>query len=526
MIEQKEQDRRLVRSTLAVSAPTFLSRIFGYIRDLIQAFYMGTGRGMDAFTMAYTIPTLLRRLTGEGAMTAAFIPVFTQQKKEKSREELWKFAHIFFFNLSLIMAMITVLGIIFAPFLVRFLSVGFKGIAGKWDLTVALTRIMFPYIFLVSLAALAMAILNSFHKFFVPAFTPVLFNLSIITVAVVFAARAEDPSFVFAAGVVVGGVFQLAFQLPFLWRQGMRFKPLFSFSHPAVRKVGKLMIPGIFGAGLYQINFAISRMIASLLEEGSVSALYYAARVQELTLGLFSIALSIALLPTFSDLAASHDIEGMKRTLSYSFRLIFMVTFPAMAGLLILNRPIIQVLFQRGEFNEQSTAMSATCLFFFALSLPFISGVRIIAPAFYSLKDIKTPVFVASFVMVVYISLSFLLMNPLRVGGIAFALSIASVCNFVVLFYLLEKKIGRIKKKKIFTSAFKSAMCSAAMGLLVWYFMKHFNFDRLVFIQRLGVLAAAVTMGITVYVLLNLFFGYSDMKSLRKVFSREDLLKK
>ena len=216
----------------------------------------------------------------------------------------------------------------------------------------------------------------------------------------------------------------------------------------------------------------------------------------------------------------------MKRTLSYSFRLIFMVTFPAMAGLLILNRPIIQVLFQRGEFNEQSTAMSATCLFFFALSLPFISGVRIIAPAFYSLKDIKTPVFVASFVMVVYISLSFLLMNPLRVGGIAFALSIASVCNFIVLFYLLEKKIGRIKKKKIFTSAFKSALCSAAMGLLVWYFMKHFDFDRLVFIQRLGVLAAAVTMGITIYVLLNLFFGYSDMKSLRKVFSREDLLKK
>jgi putative peptidoglycan lipid II flippase len=526
MVEQREQNHRLVRSTLAVSAPTFLSRIFGYIRDLIQAFYMGTGRGMDAFTIAYTIPNLLRRLTGEGAMTAAFIPVFTQLKKEKSREELWKFAHIFFFNLSLIMAMITVLGIIFAPLLVRFLSVGFKDIAGKWDLTVALTRIMFPYIFLVSLAALAMAILNSFHKFFVPAFTPVLFNLSIITGAVVFAARAEEPSFVFAAGVVVGGVFQLAFQLPFLWRQGMSFKPMFSFSHPAVRKVGKLMIPGIFGAGLYQINFALSRMIASLLEEGSVSSLYYAARVQELTLGLFSIALSIALLPTFSDLAASQDIDGMKKTLIYSFRLIFMVTFPAMAGLLILNRPIIQVLFQRGEFNEQSTAMSATCLFFFALSLPFISGVRIMAPAFYSLKDIKTPVFVASIIMVLYISLSFLLMNPLRVGGIAFALSIASVCNFFVLFFLLEKKIGRIKKTKILTSAFKSAVCSAVMGLLVWYFMKHFDFDRLVFIQRLGVLAAAVTMGIAVYILLNLLFGYSDLKNLRNVFSREDILKK
>ena len=526
MIEQREHNHRLVRSTLAVSGPTFLSRIFGYIRDLIQAFYMGTGRGMDAFTIAYTIPNLLRRLTGEGAMTAAFIPVFTQLKKEKSREELWRFAHIFFFNLSLIMAVITVLGIIFSPILVRFLSIGFKDIAGKWDLTVALTRIMFPYIFLVSLAALAMAILNSFHKFFVPAFTPVLFNLSIITVAVVFASRAEEPSFVFAAGVVVGGVFQLAFQLPFLWRQGMRFKPIFSFSHPAVRKVGKLMIPGIFGAGLYQINFAISRMIASLLEEGSVSALYYAARVQELTLGLFSIALSIALLPTFSDLAASQDIDGMKRTLIYSFRLIFIVTFPAMVGLLILNRPIIQVLFQRGEFNEQSTVMSASCLFFFAMSLPFISGVRIMAPAFYSLKDIKTPVFVAAFIMVVYISLSFLLMDPLRVGGIALALSIASVCNFVMLFYLLERKIGRIKKKRILTAAFKSAFCSAGMGLLVWYFIKHFDFGRLIFIQRLGVLAAAVILGIGAYILLNLLFGRSDLKSLRNAFSRENIMKK
>lgn len=526
MIEQREHNHRLVRSTLAVSAPTFLSRIFGYIRDLIQAFYMGTGRGMDAFTIAYTIPNLLRRLTGEGAMTAAFIPVFTQQKKEKSREELWRFAHIFFFSLSLIMALITVLGIIFSPILVKFLSFGFKDIAGKWDLTIALTRIMFPYIFLVSLAALAMAILNSFHKFFVPAFTPVLFNLSIITVAVVFASRAEEPSFVFAAGVVVGGVFQLAFQLPFLWRQGMRFKPIFSFSHPAVRKVGKLMIPGIFGAGLYQINFAISRMIASLLEEGSVSALYYAARVQELTLGLFSIALSIALLPTFSDLAASQDMDGMKRTLIYSFRLIFMVTFPAMVGLLILNRPIIQVLFQRGEFNEQSTAMSASCLFFFAMGLPFISGVRIMAPAFYSLKDIKTPVFVAAFIMVVYILFSFLLMSPFRVGGIALALSIASVCNFVALFYLLERKIGRIKKKKILASAFKSALCSAAMGLLVWYFIRHFDFGRLIFIQRLGVLAAAVILGIGAYILLGLLFGRGDLKSLRNVFSRENILKK
>ncbi len=525
-MEQDEQNKRLIRSTLAVSAPTLLSRIFGLLRDMIQANYMGTGRGMDAFTIAYTIPNLLRRLTGEGAMTAAFIPVFTQQKKEKSREELWKFAHYFFFDLTVIMALITVIGILFAPFLVKLISIGFKDIAGKWDLTISLTRFMFPYIFLISLAALAMAILNSFHKFFVPAFTPVLFNLSIITFAGLFAERAKEPSYVFAAGVVVGGIFQLAFQLPFLRRQGMRFKPMLSFTHPGVRKVGKLIIPGIFGAGLYQINFAISRMIASLLEEGSVSSLYYAARVQELTLGLFSIALSIALLPTFSDQAAKQDINGMKKTLVYSFKLIFLVTFPAMVGLLLLNRPIIHLLFQRGEFNEQSTLMSSSCLFFFALGIPFISGVRIMAPAFYSLKDIKTPVIVAAFIMVLYISLSVLLMNPLRVGGIALALSIASVINFVVLFFLLERKIGTIPKKSIWISSSKSAISAAGMGGAVWYFMKHFDFDQMVFVQKLGILSAAISIGIVLYLVLNLLFRHEDLKSLKDIFSKDEILKK
>jgi len=525
-MEQKEQNKRLIRSTLAVSAPTLLSRIFGLVRDMIQANYMGTGRGMDAFTIAYTIPNLLRRLTGEGAMTAAFIPVFTQQKKEKSREELWKFAHYFFFDLTIIMALITVLGILFAPVLVKLISIGFKDIAGKWDLTISLTRFMFPYIFLISLAALAMAILNSFHKFFIPAFTPVLFNLSIITIASLFAGRAKEPSYVFAAGVVVGGVFQLAFQLPFLRRQGMRFKPILSFTHPGVRKVGKLIIPGIFGAGLYQINYAISRMIASLLEEGSVSSLYYAARVQELTLGLFTIALSIALLPTFSDQAAKQDINGMKKTLVYSFKLVFLVTFPAMVGLLLLNRPIIHVLFQRGEFNEQSTLMSASCLFFFALGLPFVSGVRIMAPAFYSLKDIKTPVIVAAFIMGLYILLSVLLMNPLRVGGIALALSISSVFNFVVLFYLLERKIGHIHKKSILISGFKSAISAAGMGGVVWCFVNNFDFDQMVFIQKFGILAAAVSIGIVVYLVLNLLFSHEDLKSLKDVFSKDEILKK
>jgi len=524
-MEQKTDNRKLLRSTFAVAAPTLISRVLGYLRDMIQAFYLGTRTSADAFTMAYVIPNLLRRLTGEGAMTAAFVPVFTQVKKEKKKEELWKFANEFFFDLTLIMALLTVLGIIFSPFLVKVIAFGFKQVHGKWELTIVLTRIMFPYIFLISLAALAMAILNSFHKFFVPAFTPVLFNLSIIAAAGFFAPRAEEPAFVFAAGVVIGGIFQLCFQLPFLWKKGMRFKLGLSFKNPAVRKVIILMVPGIFGAGIYQINFAISRMIASFLEEGSVSSLYYASRIQELTLGLFSIALSIALLPTFSELAAHNDMKGMKETLNFSLKLVFWITFPAMAGLIVLNYPIIQVLYQRGVFDAHSTAMSASCLLFFSFGLPFISGVKIIAPAFYSLKDTKTPVIVAFFVMVSYISLSLILMKPMRVGGIAFALSLASIINFFLLFYLLEKKIGRVEKKEVLVSALKSALSAAVMGCVIWFFMKQFEFKNLIFMKQLFVLLAAILLGILIYVVLNLLFNNEDLRNLKVFFPRKKMPK-
>lgn len=525
-MEQKEQKKRLIKSTFVVASPTLLSRIFGFFRDVIQAFYLGTSRSGDAFTIAYVIPNLLRRLTGEGAMTAAFVPIFTRMKKQKSKEDLWRFANIFFYDMTLIMAALMVLGIVFAPWLVKVISFGFKGIEGKWELTTALTRIMFPYIFLISLAALAMAILNSFHKFFVPAFTPVLFNLAIISIALLFAKSAKEPAYVFAVGVVLGGILQLAFQIPFLWRRGMRFNFRLSFAHPAVRKVALLMVPGIFGVGISQINFALSRMIASSLEEGSVASLYFASRVQELTLGLFSIALSIALLPTFSDFAAHRDIQGIKKTLIFSHKLVFLITLPAMVGLLILNRPIIQVLFERGVFDAQSTAMSASCLFFFAFSLPFISGVKILAPAFYSLKDTKTPVVVAFFVMLSYISLSLILMSPMRVGGIALALSLSSVLNFILLFVLLERKIGGIERREIFVSFLKSAFSAAVMGVVVWVFIRNFDFHGLVFIKQLAVLLAAVSMGVVIYVVFHLLFNHEDLRNLKDIFSRDKILKK
>lgn len=516
----RSHDKRLLGSTFAVAVPTLLSRILGYVRDYFQAVFLGTSRGADAFTIAYIIPNLLRRLTGEGAMTAAFVPVFTQAKKEKSKEELWTFANYFFFDLTVVMAVLTVLGIIFSPLLVKIIGFGFKDIQGKWPLTVALTRMMFPYIFFISLAALAMGILNSFHRFFVPAFTPVLLNICIVGLAVVFAGRAKEPTYVFAAGVLLGGLCQLAFQIPFLWKQGMRFKFGLSFTHPGIRRVVKLTIPGVLGVGVYQVNFALSRAFASALEEGSVASLYYASRIQELALGIFSIALSIALLPAFSEQAAGEDIAGMKRTLAFSLKLIFLITWPSAAGLLVLNRPIIQVLFQHGLFDAHSTGMAAACLLYFSVSLPFISGVKILAPAFFSLKDTRTPVVIAFFVMIVYILSSVVLMGPLRVGGIALALSLSQVVNFLALFTYLERKIGKIEKKAFLVSAFKSLLAAGIMGAVIRLIIRGFDFARLSFPKQAGLLTATIVLGLALYIAISAVINREDIKSLKILLSR------
>lgn len=519
--EESAENKALVRSTGAVAAPTLLSRILGAARDILQAKFLGTGTAADAFTLAFILPNLLRRLTAEGAMTAAFIPVFTGLKKQENKQKLWKFANIFFFDLTLLMTVIMVAGILLSPLLVQVIAPNFKTVPGKLGLTVSLTRIMFPYIFFISLAALAMAILNSFKKFFVPALTPVLFNLSIITLALIFAGNMEQPAYIFALGVVLGGIFQLAFQIPFLWKQGMRFTPGISFSHPAVRRVGKLMVPGIFGVSIHQINFLISRIMATSLEEGSVSSLYYASRMHELTLGLFSIALATALLPTFSEQAAGKDIPGLKRTFEFSMKLIILITMPAMVGLLVLNKPIIQVVFQYGQFDIQSTVMTSLCLFYFAFSLPFISGVKVLAPAFYSFKDTKTPVIVAFIAMLIYISLALILMGPLRIGGIALSLSVSSFINFVLLFFLLEKKIGDLRKKTLLSSSGKSLFFSALMGSAVWIFIKRFDLPAYSLILRLLILLAAILIGLCVYFAGQSFFNKNEFGMIKQLFQRK-----
>jgi putative peptidoglycan lipid II flippase len=524
-MRHEERKSRLLRSTAAVAGPTLASRVLGYVRDLLQAYYLGTGDGADAFTIAFTIPNLFRRLTGEGAMTPAFVPTFTELKHGRPRAELWAFGNVFFWDLALVMAVTTGLGILLAPGLVKVIAYGFGDIAGKWGLTIFMTRIMFPYLFFICLAALASGILNSFGRFFVPASTPILFNIAVIVAVSGWASSAHEPALVFAAGVVAGGILQLALQVPFLWKEGMRFTFGLSFRHLAVRRVGRLMVPGILGASVYQVNFALSRMIASGLEKGSTSALYYASRIEELTLGLFSIALAAALLPAFSEQAAARDTAEMKRTLGFSLKLTAVVTLPAAAGLIALNGPIIRTLFERGMFNRESSETSAACLLFFALGLPFVSGVKVVAPAFFSLKDTRTPVAIGVVVMAANIAASFLLMGPLRVGGLALSLSVSQVLNFILLFLWLERKIGPIDRKAWILPVAKAAAAAAVMAVSLRLLWPAPAVEKAGFAVRAGALALAIGAGILIYLALVRILSPADLKSVaglvRKSFGKE-----
>jgi len=514
VMERNEERSRLLRSTVTVALPTLVSRLLGYVRDLLQAYFLGTGHSADAFTIAFTIPNLFRRLTGEGAMTSAFVPAFTEVKRSGDRKELWRFGNAFFYDLALVMGVATVLGILFAPGLVEVIAHGFKTTEGKWAQTISMTRIMFPYLFFISLAALASAILNSFRRFLVPASTPILFNLAVIASAAFLARGSRDPALVFCLGVLLGGVLQLLFQVPFLWKEGMRFPPGVSFRNPAVRRVAGLMVPGVLGAGVYQVNFALSRMIASGLERGSTAALYYSSRVEELTLGLFSIALAVALLPAFSEQAAAKDIPEMKKTLGFSLKLTSFVTFPAAAGLVVLSRPIIRVLFERGAFDRESTAMSAGCLLFFAVGLPFVSGVKVVAPAFFSLKDTRSPVIVGVFVMAINVGLSFALMGRFRVGGIALALSLSQVANFAALFLWLEKKIGGLGKRELAVPALKAMAAAALMGGVLLWLRPLVDVAGAPFGRQAAGLAGAIALGIVLYFLFFLVLSPKDAREL------------
>jgi putative peptidoglycan lipid II flippase len=492
------EKKQILKSASIISLVTIASRILGYVRDQRIALLLGTTFAADAYVLAYRIPNLFRRLVAEGSMTASFIPVFTTYMRERTKEEVWDFANKLFWTLALVVAIITILGMVFSPFVVHL----FAGKSAAGDQAVELNRIVFPYLFFVAMAALAMGILNCFHIFGLPAATPVVLNVATIAFSIGAVWKYfKDPATSIVVGVLVGGVLQFLMQVPALVRKGMTFKFGISFSHPAIKNVARLMIPRLFGIGIGQINLLVDTRFATAarMPGGSLAALYLADRVMELVLGGYAIAVATAILPMMSHQAAANDYVGLKKTLTFSVRIVAFITIPAMLGLMILREPIIRVLFQHGQFMAASTRLTARALLYYAIALPGLATVKLIVPAFYSTKDTKTPVLVAAISMVINILLNILFLKTwlfarVQNGGPALATALACYFDFFALFIIFRLRHGRLGTKEILSSFSRIFLCSTIMAVACWFaahytqFTMHSRFfvQLLVFIGLLG----------------------------------------
>lgn len=513
MPEEIQEQIRITKAASIVGMATLLSRTFGYVRDMVVALLFGAGFATDAFFVAFRIPNLLRRLVGEGALTASFIPVYSQYLSQKSAEESDELVSVSFSILTLALIIIAGLGIIFSPLIIKIMAYGFSKDATKFQLTVFLTRLMFPYVFFIGLVALAMGVLNSWKHFTAPALAPVLLNVFIIISALFFHRFFAEPIISLALGVIMGGIAQLAFQIPFILRRGIKLRFLLNFNHPGVRRIGTLMAPSVLGLGVTQLNVLVSTFLASYLPEGSVSYLYYADRLLEFPMGIFAIAIATAVLPTMSDQKAKNDILGMKETLAFSLRLTFFVIMPAMIGLIVLRRPLINILFQRGAFDTQATEMTAQALLFYSLGLIFFAGVRIIVPAFYSLQDTKTPVKAASLALVANAVLGAFLMVPLKHGGLALATSLAAGVNLAFLIINLRRKIGSIGSSQIVRSFAQSLTASLLMGLALYVILGGCSWQTSgSTATKVLFLIEAIVFGIAIYISVALFLGNEEIK--------------
>ncbi|MBW2568919.1 MAG: murein biosynthesis integral membrane protein MurJ [Deltaproteobacteria bacterium] len=458
---------RVTKAAGVVGAATLISRIFGFIRDVVIAWFFGAGLAADAFFVAFRIPNLLRRLFAEGSLSIAFIPVFTEYLANKGKADAFSLARSAIRCLSVLLVFVTIAGILLAPLIVRIIAPGFVDSPEKLSLTITLTRIIFPYIFFICLVALCMGILNALGHFAAPAFAPVLLNLAMICSVFLISPYMADPVTGLAIGVLIGGVLQLALQMPFLMKKGFYFWQKTKVYHPGLKKIGILMLPTVFGAAVYQINILVGTLLASLLREGSISYLYYADRLVQFPLGIFAIAIATAVLPSLSRQAAINDLEGVKDTFGHAMKLVLFITVPAMAGLIVLREPIVALLFKRGAFDAETVRLTASALLYYATGLWAFSGVRIVISTFYALQDTKTPVKIAVISISVNILLGLILMGPLAHGGLALSTSLASMLNLGLLIRALKIKLGYLGMRNIMKSACKTVLCSAIMGVIV-----------------------------------------------------------
>lgn len=476
--------QRLLRSTVLVGGMTLVSRIFGYVRDAVIFVSFGVSGATDAFFVAFRIPNLLRRLFAEGAFSQAFVPVFSEYKTKHDPAALHTLVDHVTGSLTLILSGITALGILAAPVLILIFAPGFIDNPARFDLATSMLRITFPYLFFISLTALAGSILNSFGRFAVPAFTPTFLNIAMIGATLWIAPHLDKPITALAWGVLIAGVAQLAFQLPFLARLGLlpRLRP--NFHHPGVRKILKLMLPALFGSSVMQVNLLFDTLIASFLATGSISWLYASDRFVELPLALFGVATATVILPRLAHQYAIQSQDGFAATLEWALRLSVLIAIPAMLGLILLSGPILSTLVQYREFTVFDMLMARLSLIAYGLGLPAFILIKILAPGFYARQDTTTPVKVGVAAMLANMGLNVIIVGPWTLldipgahAGLALSTTLSAYLNAGLLFFNLRRKgiyrpgpgWGRlILQTSLATAAMMAALALATPALSEW----------------------------------------------------------
>jgi putative peptidoglycan lipid II flippase len=447
------------------------SRVLGLAREQVMAAFFGAGFATDAFNVAFRVPNLLRDLFAEGALSAAFIPTFTGTDHRKGRAEAWRLGAQVLNALALALALLTVVGYFVTPWLVPLLAPGFAAIPGKLELTITLSRIMLPFLLFVALAAAAMGMLNAVRQFTVPALAPLFLNLGMIVAGVglipVFRSMGQPPILAMAVGVLFGGFLQFAVQVPKLLELGWRPAWPPALTHPGVRRIAFLMLPATIGLAATQLNIFVNTILASQLNQGSVSWLSYAFRLMQLPIGVFGVALATVSLPTVARQAVEGRLVDLRGTLSGAIRLVFALTLPATFGLWALSQPLVQLLYQHGRFRAIDTEQTAAALSAYCIGLCAYAAVKVLVPVYYALGDTRTPV-IASFLSVaVNLTGNLLLMGPLGHVGLALSTSLTMLFNFAQLSYYLRRKLKRLEGKRMGATFVRTALASAAMAAAI-----------------------------------------------------------
>ncbi len=506
------QNHDLARWASIISLATLASRILGFIRDVIIARLFGVYLHAQAFVVAFRIPNLFRDFAGEGASNAAIVPVLSEYRHKRSKEEFWELANILLNLLAVVLSLITILGIILSPLIVRLMAPGFIAQPEKLAETINLNRVIFPFILLIGLAAYATAILNTLKNFTISAFAPCFLNIAIIVCALAFG----EGTVGLAAGVLLGGLLQLAVQVPLLYKKGLRPKFTLNFNHPGVLQVKRLMLPRLASSGIYQLNNFVDSIFGSLaavVGDGGVAALYFAYRLIQFPIGIFSNAIAQVILPTLSTQALETGHEHFKITLSWGLRMVTFVMLPATALFMVLADPLVRTLFGGGRFDLNSAALTSKALFFYSIGLAAYGGTKILQCCFFALKDTVTPTKIAGVALLMNIVLNALLMFPLKIGGLALASSISGITSFLFLFFILSRRLDGFAQEKLrgsFLRILGASICMAGVGFLV---NRALNFYWALFCAGLA------------YILFCFLFGVAELRQLWQWFNRKSIKK-